>query len=310
MKPLVSIIVPVYNVEDYMLKCLESLAKQSYEKIEIIIVDDGATDRSGEICDVFAKNDKRVKVYHKNNGGLSSARNYGIKKAKGDFICLVDSDDWVKKDFVARMVEMTKREDVDVVVCGYNEVVPEQKVMSGEEATTKLLVEQENLEIVAWNKMYQRSLFDDILYPEGQNHEDNLTTYKLLSKAREVAYVPESLYVYEERAGSIMKKGKKEEKLLAREKAAREAIDYFSGRADLKEAAWIALLTAKLAWIDFAINGRVEKKHLDESKKWVSENKKRLLGNKFLSLKLKAYIYMVTIWGGKPYMAFRKIRHE
>ena len=310
MKPLVSIVVPVYNVKDYLGKCLESLARQSYEKIEIIVVDDGSTDWSGEICDEFARGEKRARVFHKKNGGLSSARNYGIKKATGEYICLVDSDDWVRKDFVAKMVRAVLKDDADVVVCGYNEVVPEQRVLSGAEATVKLLTEQENMEIIAWNKMYRRDLFDDVSYPEGENYEDTLTTYKLLSKAGKVAYAGESLYVYRERGGSIMKEGKKEEKLRAREKAAREAMEYFKGQADLREASEIAMLTAKLAWVDFAIGGEVDKKYLDEGMSWVRKNKEKLLRNKYLSRKLRLYIIMVTNWGGKLYVGFRKVRHE
>lgn len=310
MKPFISIVVPVYNVKDYVSECLLSLIGQSYEQIEILVVDDGSTDGSGEICDEFAKNNARLKVFHKKNGGLSSARNYGIKKAKGEYVCLVDSDDWVKKDFVARMVEAAEREDADMVVCGYNDCVPKQKIMSGENATVKLLLEQENMEIIAWNKMYRRSLFEDVFYPDGENYEDNLTTYKLLSKAGKVVYLSESLYVYRERAGSITKEGKKEEKLTARERAAREAKMYFNGRIDLWEASEIAMLTAKLAWVDFAISGDVKKQYLNEGMNWVRKNKGKLLKNKYLSKKLRLYIALITNWGGKLYIVFRKIRHE
>lgn len=310
MKPLVSIVVPVYNVKDYLGKCLESLMGQSYERIEIIVVDDGSTDGSGEICDEFARDDERVKVFHKRNGGLSSARNYGIKKAKGDYICLVDSDDLVNKDFVARMVEAAEQEDADVAVCGYNDAVPERRVVSGEEATVRLLTMQENMEIIAWNKMYRLNLFDDVSYPEGENYEDTLTTYKLLSKAGRAAYVPESLYVYRERVGSIMKEGKKEEKLTARERAAREATEYFKGNNDLQAAAEIAMLTAKLAFVDFAVSGDIEKKYIDYGVTWIKKYKKQLLKNKYLTKKLKLYIYLVTHLNAKLYIGFRIIRHE
>lgn len=310
MKPLVSIVVPVYNVKDYVFKCLESLVGQSYEQIEIIVVDDGSTDESGEICDEFAHNERKVKVFHKKNGGLSSARNYGIKKAKGEYVCLVDSDDWVKKDFVTEMMEVAGKEDADVVVCGYNDLAPEQKVLSGEKATVKLLIGQENMEIIAWNKMYRRILFNEVLYPEGENYEDTLTTYKLLSKAEKVAYVAKSLYVYRERAGSIMEEGKKEEKLVAREKAAREAMGYFKNDSDLEEASWIAMLTAKLAWVDFSISGKVKKKYLNEGMNWVRKNKEKLIHNKYLNKKLRLYIILVTSFGGKLYVGLRKVRHE
>ncbi len=309
MKPLVSIIVPVYNVGELVLKCLDSLISQSYEQIEIVVVDDGSTDGSGKLCDDFAKKDKRIKVFHKKNGGLSSARNYGIKKASGEYVCLVDSDDYVKKDFVKKLVDVV-REDVDVVVCGFNDEVPEAKVMTGKDATIKLLIGQNNMEVIAWNKMYRRELFDEVLYPDGRNYEDTLTTYKLLSKAKKVAYVGESLYVYVERGGSITNKDKKEEKLKSREEAAKEAMTYFDKGTDLWRAAEISMLTAKLAWVDFAIRGDVDKKYLKDGMEWVRSHKKELLGNKYLSKKLKLYINLVTMMGGKLYIVFRKIRHE
>lgn len=310
MKPLVSVIVPVYNVKDYVLECLQSLVCQSYDNLEIIVVDDGSTDESGKICDEFVGNNEQVKVFHKKNGGLSSARNFGIKKAKGEYICLVDSDDWVKKSFVEKMMKEIKNENVDIVICGYNNEVPRADALIGKEATKKLLISQENMEIIAWNKMYRRTLFNDVLYPEGKNYEDSLTTYKLLSKARQVVYVSESLYFYRERMGSIMKKGKREEKLAMRERAAREAMVFFKEDADLKEAAEIAMLTAKLAWMDFAISGEVKKKYLNEGREWIRQNKERLTHNKYLSKKLRLYIILVTNFGGKLYVGFRKLRHE
>ena len=156
---LVSVVVPVYNVEKYVEKCLKSLMGQSYGALEIIVVDDGSTDGSGAICDEMAAGDKRVRVFHKKNGGLSSARNYGIKRAKGEYVCLVDSDDWVKRDFVKKMVGEAVREGADVAVCGYNDEVPREEVLTGEEVTVRLLTWQENMEIIAWNKMYRRRLF-------------------------------------------------------------------------------------------------------------------------------------------------------
>ena len=309
-QPLVSIIVPVYNVEKYVAKCLDSLLQQTYRDIEIIVVDDGTKDRSGEICDEIAKNDKRVKVFHKKNGGLSSARNYGIRKAKGDYICLVDSDDYVRSGFVELMLRAAQEDDADVVVCGYNEQKPEKMVLTGEQAAIRLLIQQDNMEIIAWNKMYKRSLFDRILYPEGHNYEDTLTTYKLLSEADKVAYVAESLYCYVERGGSITNKDDKQEKLTHRELAAKEAMEYFDGRTNLEAAAEIALLTAKLAWADFAISGAVKKSYLEESRIWVKKNKKKLLANKFLTQKLRLYIELLTHFGGTLYVTFRKVRHE
>ena len=308
---LISVVVPVYNVEKYVEKCLDSLSHQSYENIEVIVVDDGSTDRSGDICEEFAKKDKRIKVFHKTNGGLSDARNYGIKRAKGEYVCLVDSDDWCKGGFVEKMVRVALKEGADIVVCGYNDVVPRETIITGEEATIRLLVEQENVDIIAWNKMYRRSLFDDVSYPEGENYEDCLTTYKLLSKASRVAYLPKSLYCYRERAGSITQKSDKEERLTMRERAAREAMEYFAkSNKRLWKAAQIAMLTAKLAFMDFAISGAIKKTYYDSGRRWILDNKKSLYENQLLSRKLKTYIEMIEKCGGVGYKLFRKIRHE
>lgn len=310
MRPLISIVVPVYNVQDCILECLNSLKYQTYNKIEIILVDDGSTDESGRICDEFARGEERARVFHRKNGGVSRARNFGIKKAKGKFICFVDSDDRVKEDFVKKMVEKIIDGNIDIVICGYNDNVPKTEILTGREATVRLLIKQENMEIVAWNKMYRKELFNDISYPEGLNYEDNLTTYKLLSKAKKVKYISESLYAYIERPGSITKSDDKEEKLQFREEAAKEAIKYFDGQKDLEEASEIAMLTAKLAWVDFAVNGKVEQKYLNEAMEWIKKNKGKLLINRHLTQKLKLYIFLITNWGGKLYIMFRKIRHE
>ncbi len=308
--PLVSIIVPVYNIENYVRRCLDSLLRQKYKNIEIVVVDDGSTDASGEICDNYAKDDARIKVWHKKNGGLSSARNYGIRKARGDYVCLVDGDDYVKEDFVWLMAERMKEKNADIVVCGYNKNVPMVKMISGREATVKLLIEQENMEVIAWNKMYRRYLFDKIEYPEGENYEDSLTTYKLLAEARGVVYVPESLYVYVERGGSITNTDQKEARLVAREKAAREAIKYFAGDEEFVAAAEIALLTAKLAFVDFAISGKSDEKSGEAAIRWIKKNAQKYGENKYMTVKLKIYIKMVSAFGGVGYKLFRKIRHE
>lgn len=310
MKPLVSIIVPVYNVEKYVRKCLDTLSRQTYENTEIIVVDDGSVDESGRICDELSKKDKRMRVFHKENGGLSSARNHGIKKAKGEFVCLVDSDDYVETRFVEKMVEAVISSDADIAICGYNKELPKAETISGKEATVRLLTDQENMEVIAWNKMYRLKLFDDITYPEGSNYEDNLTTYKLMSRARKVTYIAESLYAYVERTGSITNKDKKIERLKSRERAAEEAIEFFEGDKDLRASAEIALLTAKIAFIDFAINGIIGKKYLTENVAWVKKNKQKYDNNKYLNKKLKLYIYMIANFGAKLYIGFRKVRHE
>lgn len=306
MNDLVSIIVPVYNVEKYVLKCLKSLAGQTYKNIEVVVIDDGSTDGSGLICDDFK--DKRFKVFHKKNGGLSSARNLGIKKAKGNILAFVDSDDFVKKDFIEKMLNCMVG-NIDIVVCGYNDERPKEEVLSGREATIRLLTEQENIDLITCNKLYRKSLFLDnnIWFPEGKKHEDTLTTYKLLSRSEKVQYILDSLYEYVVRDGSIMHSGKKEEQLEMRELAAREAIEYFKNDKELEQAAEICLLWAKYHYLNEAIFGHIDKKYEQESLKWLKENVEKYRNNKFLTKKLYIYNMLSTFLKGSGYRVFRKI---
>lgn len=306
MNGLVSIIVPVYNVEKYVLKCLKSLAGQTYKDIEVIVVDDGSTDKSGKICDEFK--DERFRVFHKKNGGLSSARNFGIKKARGNVLAFVDSDDFVKKDFIEKMLNRLN-DDIYVVVCGYNNEKPKEEVLSGREATIRLLIKQENIDLITWNKLYRKSLFIDnnIWFPEGKKHEDALTTYKLLSKAKRVGYIPDALYGYVVRDGSIMHSGKKEEQLEMRELAAREAMEYFNNDKDLEQAAEICLLWAKYHYLNEAIFGNIDKKYEVDVLAWLKENAKKYKNNKFMTRKLCIYNMLSTFLWGFGYKIFRKM---
>lgn len=312
MEELVSIIVPVYNVKDYVLKCLNSLKNQSYKNIEIVVVDDGSTDGSGEVCDVFAKEEPRAKVFHKKNGGLSDARNFGIKKSTGEIIAFVDSDDYVKGTFVFKMLEEMDKIGADIAVCGYNNIAPRKETLSGAEATSRLLVRQDNVDILAWNKLYKKELFTDngIEFPKWQNHEDLLTTYKVMSKAKKVVFVDESLYNYVERGGSITKEEKVEERLIKREQAAKEAIEFFGRDKELLEAAKVSFLLSQYAYLDFALSKKIDKSYGIKAKNWIIKHKKEYVGNNYMTKKLKIYNKLISIIGGAPYTLFRKVRHE
>ena len=304
MKPLVSVIIPVYNVAKYIRECLESVLNQSYENLEVIVVDDGSADGSGEICDEIAAADARVKVFHKKNGGPgpSSARNFGLKKAKGEFLTFVDSDDVVRKGYVERMARVMK--DNDIVICGYNDIVPEDRIMSGKTATEKLLVKQDNLEVVVWGKLYRREVFEGIMYPDGEKYEDSLTAYKVLNNARSVVYISESLYKYRKREGSIMSESEILERLKARQKAAKEAREYFKNDEELRTAADVAIFTAEFAYMDAAVRGEINKKYYAVAAEWIKKHKINYRNNKFMTKKLKIYIMLNNIG---VYKAFRTI---
>lgn len=309
MKELISIVVPVYNVQDYVLCCLDSLREQYYKNIEIIIVDDGSTDDSGKICDNFAKKEKRAKVFHKKNGGLSDARNFGIKKSNGGLIAFVDSDDHVEANYISRMKEALDKDKSDIVVCGYDKQKPKNEVVDGFEATVKCLIRQHNVDVVTWNKLYKKELFikNNILFPVGQNHEDILTTYKLTSKAKRVSYLDDALYHYRERDDSITNSETIKDKLIMREKAANEAIMYFSDNKELEDVAEVSLMLAKYAYIDSALDGKIDKFFYEENKEWLKRNISGFVNNKFVTKKLKIYNFLNGILDGKLYRLFRKI---
>lgn len=211
---LVSVIVPVYNVERFLPQCIKSIINQRYRNLEIILIDDGSTDSSGEICDFYETKDKRVRSFHKKNGGLSDARNYGIRKSTGTFLAFVDSDDFVHHSYIEKMMQIMGKALCDIVQCSYERVYEDGRraccplyslITDGEKIQYKLYDKKYMPEPfdVAWNKLYRRQLFYNIAYPVGRLHEDMATTYKILYQANKIAVIPDILYYYRIRKGSI-----------------------------------------------------------------------------------------------------------
>ena len=308
--PKISIVMPVYRVQDYVLECLESIAAQTYKNIEVIVIDDGSPDDSGAICDDFAKKDTRFHVIHQKNGGLSAARNRGLKEATGKYIAFVDSDDSVAPEYIEKLYQSIHDNDSEVAACGFNQTHIDRQAMSGDEATAVLLTKQLDEDLVAWNKLYLRSLFIDnkIEYPVGEIHEDNLTTYKLYAAAKRVSFVPEALYNYRLRSDSITQSNSVLKQLTMRERAAREAIEYFAQNEGLREAAEVALLLAKFRFIDGALSGTINKKYYGDARDWVLKKRAEFSKNRRLTKKLKLYLPLLSMMGGAPYKLFRKIK--
>ena len=223
---LVSIIVPVYNVEKYLRQCIESLINQTYKNIEIILVDDGSTDNSGKICDEYSKKDNRIKAIHKKNGGLSDARNYGIENAKGIYICFVDSDDYTDKKYIENLYHAIIENKADISICNFKLIFDNTKEkdcdiiqptlineeISNKEAV-KLLFNPNSFGNYACNKMYKTELFKGVKYPKGFVMEDLGTTYKLFLKSKKIAIFNDKLYYYVQRKESILHNPTKKFKL-------------------------------------------------------------------------------------------------
>lgn len=214
MNDLVSIIVPVYNVQQYLERCLKSLVKQTYSNIEIILVDDGSEDASGELCDLWKEKDDRIKVFHKANGGLSDARNYGLHRAGGEYVCFVDSDDWCDIRFVEVMLNTLLETDSDIVECdcictNETECVSQSEVtgcnyevFDGKECFHRFLT---NVFFVSvCNKIYRKNVIGKESFKLGVYHEDESWTYKVFSNARRVCRLRYGGYFYFQRQGSIV----------------------------------------------------------------------------------------------------------
>ena len=210
-----SVIVPVYNVEKYLKKCIESILAQSFKDFELILIDDGSTDSSGKICDEYEKRDARIIVIHKTNGGLSSARNAGLDIAKGKYIGFVDSDDWISPQMYEKLILMCEKNDLDMAVCGvkkcYNDSSKDyicyntinDKILNREEAITEIFVNHSFGE-EACNKIYKKDIFKTIRYPEGKIHEDTYCICDIVDMCRKIGYSKEIGYFYYQRSNSIM----------------------------------------------------------------------------------------------------------
>lgn len=221
MDDLVSVIVPVYNVKDYICDCIDSIINQKYKNMEIILSDDGSTDGCGEICDKYAQKDNRIKVIHDKNMGLSEARNRGIRIGQGRYITFVDSDDVLDDGFVYNLVKAANSYDADIAVAGYctfhtvsdinmivkqreNDIQNDIEILSEKHLYDKEFLKRETTCLtVAWGKVYKRTLFEAIEYPVSKLHEDTFTTYKLMYKARKVVYLKNKLYYWRENPDSI-----------------------------------------------------------------------------------------------------------
>lgn len=207
----ISVIVPIYKVEKFLDECVQSIVNQTYKKLQIILVDDGSPDCCGKLCENWAKIDRRITVIHKENGGLSDARNAGLAVATGDYIAFVDSDDWIEPQMYEIMLSTLKKEKADIVACGIIDTYLDKEVIhsssyisGGSEIFLKNIYQDTVFPVAAWNKLYKRDLWDGFRFPKGKICEDAFTTYLLVDKASKIIQIPEALYHYRIRENSIM----------------------------------------------------------------------------------------------------------
>lgn len=207
MSEVVSVIIPVYNVEKYLVRCLNSVCEQTYKNIEVLMINDGSEDYSEEICKYFVEKDKRFTLINKKNGGQSSARNLGIGKSKGDYILFLDSDDWLNSEFVEKLYFVSKRYDADVVTCRSKDVFVNESVageyigtgdtksFSGEKALCELF-KNEEIRFELWNKLIKKSVISETRFIENQIYEEIYFEKEIFFKMNKIVFLDETLHFY------------------------------------------------------------------------------------------------------------------
>jgi len=229
----ITVIVPVYGVEVYLRQCLDSIVSQTYTNLEIILINDGSPDNCGIICDEYAEKDDRIKVMHKENGGVSKARNTGIDIASGEYLTFIDADDWVETDMIEVLYNNLVRVDADISSCGMyhvyvNAIVPfsdiaDIEVLDSEQAINDSLT-QGRVNTAVWGKLYKPHIFNDIRYPVGKRYEDEFVIFNVLAAANSIVVDTSSKYYYRQRKGSFMD-------------SVHHTAEYNAGGLDLIEAA-------------------------------------------------------------------------
>lgn len=305
--PLISVIIPVYNVSKYVTRCVESVQNQTYVNLQILLIDDGSTDESGNICDELAAGDTRIQVIHQENGGLSAARNTGLEAAKGEYVFFVDSDDWIEPETIGGLYEWMLENDAEIGACGVRYAYDIGKedvelaftsgnanVWSGRGSIRELILTN-NICSVAWNKLYKKSLWGDIRFPEGKLHEDEFTIYKVLFRSKKVCFTPKLWYNYFQRSGSIMAELKSSASLDKLE-ALLQRYHYFMERKE-KELAELTLVEY-LEYVKYLYRRNKSRSFRKDLRKRYRQEAGRLKGASYIRIPKKIAL---IIWSVVPY---------
>ena len=305
---LISIIVPIYKVEKYLEKCIQSIVRQTYANLEIILVDDGSPDLCPEICDMWEKKDSRIKVIHKKNGGLSDARNAGLSIAKGEYIGFIDSDDYIECDMYERLYIALKADNADLAICDYEKVTESGEVLteaspikselfSGKSGLEKLTESGGVHYLMVWNKLYTKEILEDIRFPVGKIHEDEFIIHKVFIKCARIVSIDYKAYKYVQRSGSIIS-GTKGVKTLDLIDAWCQRFDFYKSN-DVAQycpkllAAIVAMYTERRLLVPEICNFK-ERKRIFEIDKMFKDI--YLKNTKNLSLKARLKYTFPSIW--------------
>lgn len=302
----ISIIVPVYKVEQYLERCVNSLINQTYKNIEIILVDDGSPDQCPQICDEYAKKDERIKVLHKKNGGLSDARNAGLEVATGEYIAFVDSDDWVETDFIETLYRNAKSENADISIIGCTLVWDDgrKKQLSNDdeyylfdkETAIRELLKQKKFYCMTCQKMYKREIFDTIQFPVGKLYEDVAVSLPTFLRAEKIVVCGRSGYNYYQRSDSIVNSKFDSRKLYFLD-CCREIISYSdlnNKKYDTEAHVFYlrALMTFALTLYQISEKERKTTEYIEQE---IKKNKKYIWNNSYLELRKKVVLSLICI---------------
>lgn len=254
----ISVIIPVYNVESCLERCVNSVLRQTYKQLEIILVDDGSSDHCGEICDSFARQDARIHVIHQENKGLSGARNSGLSVCSGDYVAFLDSDDWIAPEMYDRLHYLCEEYNADIAECAYLSVYSNRMeaetaskcdiVVCGSNESIRLMHMWKNFRSVVWNKLFRKSVVEGILFPQGRIHEDEFTTWKYFLRAEKVVSVDCCMMYYNRTRADSITSGLKENSLDGVDAFA-ERWEYFHNHEELQEL--LESINNAFIWVAF-----------------------------------------------------------
>lgn len=307
MKPEISIIVPVFNVENYLEDCINSILEQTFEQFEVILINDGSSDQSGIICDRYAKVDSRIKVIHKEYGGVSSARNMGVQAAQGEYIGFVDGDDRIDKDMYKTLLTLCEDTDSEIAVCKLGREIDGQLINDSNEEFVKEMNNTEAMKELfkgvlyrfsLCNKLFKKSCFKNVEFPEGRIHEDLSTTYKLFAQAKKSIYTNYIGYIYVKRSNSILTSTFNEKRLDAF--IGWEEILQFmnSNYPELSREIMTGFVYNCIDNVYYILNQveseETKKKYIINIQTYINRHYKKIMENKMCSLKYKYLISLLN----------------